>query len=337
MASDAEIAQTAQEMNLPIDYVQAVYAEDEKTPPPADGEAGSPAPQAEEAGPAADATPAEQTPEPESGEIPDTLADRAKVYGLDPSKFRDADSLQGQIDAYDRQLLEQQQAYQAQQQQLAQQQWAQQQAAQQQQVPAGNGQLPQFTFDLGEDYDPDEVALFNAGLQKVADYFQPLVQQVQQMSQYIQTMHQREQAVQVEQTNKAFDEAVDQLGADIFGQGRYESLSMPEQSQRAKLMDSAYSLVMAYNQRGIPVPAMSELVQQAFRLTFADEAKKTNQAELRQKMVDRSNRRLGTGSSQNTTSRTADGKVKPYQGKHPEKDPVLLAAYKDMLQEQDFR
>lgn len=352
MADDTEVALTVEETGLPIEYVQAVYDSEETSDKPNEEtpvEEGSSSPQASESGSESPATPAEEPVD--SGDIPEKLAIRAKAYGLDPEHFRDSDALQGQIDAYDRHLLEQQQQLQQQQQQPQQQmqpqlpQGQQPQAQPGQQPPAAPA-IPEFKFDLGddEDYDPEVLEKMNAGLQKVAEHYQPymdylaqLGQMVEQQNQYIQQQAQREQAGSVEATNAAFDKAVDELDFEGFGKGRYEALQGTEQQQRQKLMDTATSLVSVYNQRGMPVPDIPELVQESFRLAFAEESKKANQAELRDKLVDRSKRRLGTGKSSKSSYKKANGKVKAYQGKDPEKDPVLMGVYNDMIAEQDFK
>ena len=367
---DNEIQTTVEDTGLPFEYVEAVYQDDLEKGTGSKQTAGGDlpiSPSAQGGGSGNGSASPVTEPVESGGEISEQLAGRAQAYGLDPTKFRDAGALQEQIDAFDRRLIASvrggQQGSQQQvpspptQQELRQQLFEQQRAQQmaQPQVPAQQQpsdqqqgpQLPQFKFDLGDDddYDPAVIDKLNAGLQQVADFYQPYMAYLQQLGQvveqqqaYIQEQHYTAQAQQVEETNAAFDTAVDGLGHEAFGKGRYDQLLPTQQGERQKLMDVASALVTGYQQSGIPVPGIPDVVQQAFRLAFADEAKQANQAELRDRIKDRSQRRLGTGKSSNANSHVgANGKIKPYRGKDPAKDEVLLSEYNRLIAEQDFK
>lgn len=322
---DTQIQQTAEEMNLPVEYVAEVYKSEAEEKESGSAQASEPS--------RSSSSPAHAKPAAEP-DFPESLVQRAQAFGLDHTRFRDREALQSQLDHFDRVLVQQQQQARAQAEQQRQYQEYQARLAQQQ---AQQAQQPQqlrpedvFKFDFSDQYDEDEVKVFNSALERIRQFYEPHLQRLSQLESIVTQQFQAQQRQHVEETNAAFDNAVDELNVGLFGQGRYDTLAPEAQQARQQLMQTAAALATTYQQRGMNIPAMGDLVESAARVAFADELKKNEQAEFRRKLTDRSKRRMGG------TARHRPDAARPFDGP-AHKDPYLLGKYAEMLGEQDFR
>ena len=227
---------------------------------------------------------------------------RAESYGLDPSSFATEKSLGYVVNQFDQGN-----------QQLAQ--WndwyagTQTQGGTEEQSP----QQPQFSIELGEDYDDGLKAAINAMAANMQSHYdnqlnivaQSILDQQQFVSYAQQQQSQEYAAGELEQFNTAITKLSNE---DLFGSVPYEELDPG--SIEAKNMESVYEqvTVMAngYRASGKQMPDIEGLVSQAYHSIFADEIGNHNRNSRNNRLRASSRRRLGGGTSTAAEPNTGD-------------------------------
>lgn len=254
------------------------------------------------------------------------LAARARSYGLDPDHFTSTEALQQSVDALGQnyaQFYQQQQARQ-------QAEWSQQQAYSQQEA-----QLPvEFRVELDDDYDEGLRDAINGMAGQMAGHFngqmEVLAQHILNQQQYTGRFAQQEQLAAQTAELAEFDSAVKGLGdKKLFGESVYQDTKSG--SKASKNMDSLYgqavTLARGYEVTGQAVPGMSDLIKQAYRISFSDEIDDQNRQKFNNRMRKASSRRLGSGASTKAQSNPEDPDYDPAD------DPVLKDAYNGFLKD----
>ena len=237
------------------------------------------------------------TEEPEGQMFNPDLTARATQYGLDPSGFANEQALQHVVQQFDQgneQLSQWNNWYQGQQQQTT-----------EEQPP----QRPQFSVELGEDYDEGLKSAINAMAANMQSHYdnqlnlvaQSILDQqnaIQYQQQYVTLAENQQQQQQAAGELEQFNSAVNRLSNEgLFGDQPYESLDA--QSPEAKNMESLYErmtvLANGYQASNQVVPSVDELVKQAYHVTFADEINNQSRTDFNNRMKSNSRRRLGGG------------------------------------------
>lgn len=230
-----------------------------------------------------------QDSEEEAGvEFNPDLIRAADAFGLQPDLYETEDQLRGAIEAT-KQFARMMQPAQP------------QQMPEQPQQPEAP-QQPAFGFDLGEDVvDPELKAKLDAGLQSVVDHFQQqqeiLAQHVLQQQQILQQQYQQAQAEESQRIFNDWDRAVQGLDRkDRYGEGGYQELSKAQQrSDRDRLGQQVSILAAGYQQQGLQVPPMDDLVKQADRMLFAEDYEKMARKEVNERIKKQASRTTKTG------------------------------------------
>ena len=230
------------------------------------------------------------------------LTSRAQQYGLKPSDFGTEESLSYVVNQFDQgnaTLSQWNNWYQGQ----------QQQGGTEEQLP----QQPQFSVELGEDYDEGLKAAINgmaANMQSHYDGQLNLIAQSvldqQQFVNYAQQQQSQEYAAgELEQFNTAITNLSNE---NLFGSGAYQDLDPG--TQEAKNMESVYEqmtvLANGYRSSGRGMPAMDDLVKQAYHSVFADEIGNQDRQSRNDRLRSNSKRRLGGGVSPSSDARPID-------------------------------
>tara|TARA_R110002012_G_scaffold283484_1_gene473873 strand:- start:404 stop:1372 length:969 start_codon:yes stop_codon:yes gene_type:complete len=262
------------------------------------------------------------TEEPSStGYSREQLDGAAAHYGLDPTKFSSDEALvnalevvgqtQGQLQEWN--------------------QWYQQQQEPEQYDESSEDST--FKVNLDEDYDEglrdaiDDVA---ARMQQHYDgHIQNLYNTVQGQQYYVNQVQAAEQQQQVSGHINVFNEAVQKLGEQtLFGDGDYVSLEAG--SQEAQNMEAVYDrasvIASGYQAQGMQVPAMNDLVEQAYASVFSNEIQQQAQRRANDRVRKASARRLGSGSS-------VSSQTMPMSGDDPLENPLLKEFYENALKE----
>jgi hypothetical protein len=262
------------------------------------------------------------TEEPSStGYSREQLDGAAAHYGLDPTKFSSDEALvnalevvgqtQGQLQEWN--------------------QWYQQQQEPEQYDESSEDST--FKVNLDEDYDEglrdaiDDVA---ARMQQHYDgHIQNLYNTVQGQQYYVNQVQAAEQQQQVSGHINVFNEAVQKLGEQtLFGDGDYVSLESG--SQEAQNMEAVYDrasvIASGYQAQGMQVPAMNDLVEQAYASVFSNEIQQQAQRRANDRVRKASARRLGSGSS-------VSSQTMPMSGDDPLENPLLKEFYENALKE----
>ena len=227
------------------------------------------------------------------------LTSRAQQYGLDPSDFGTEKSLSYVVDQFDQgnaNLSQWNNWYQGQ----------QQQGGTEEQLP----QQPQFSVELGEDYDDGLKAAINAMAANMQSHYdgqlnlvaQSILDQ-QQFVNYAQQQQSQEHAAgELEQFNTAITNLSNE---NLFGSSAYQD--MKAGSPEAKNMESVYEqmtvLANGYRSSGRGMPAMDDLVKQAYHSVFADEIGNQDRQSRNDRLRSNSKRRLGGGVSPSSDAR----------------------------------
>jgi len=230
------------------------------------------------------------------------LISRAQQYGLDPSDFGTEKSLSYVVNQFDQgnaQLSQWNNWYQGQ----------QQQGGTEEQLP----QQPQFSIELGDDYDDGLKAAINAMAANMQSHYdgqlnlvaQSILDQ-QQFVNYAQQQQSQEHAAgELEQFNTAITNLSNE---NLFGSSAYQDLKPG--SPEAKNMESVYEqmtvLANGYRTSGRGMPAMDDLVKQAYHSVFADEIGNQDRQSRNDRLRSNSKRRLGGGVSPSSDARPID-------------------------------
>ena len=230
------------------------------------------------------------------------LTSRAQQYGLNPSDFGTEESLSYVVNQFDQgnaQLSQWNNWYQGQ----------QQQGGTEEQLP----QQPQFSVELGEDYDDGLKAAINAMAANMQSHYdgqlnlvaQSILDQ-QQFVNYAQQQQSQEHAAgELEQFNTAITNLSNE---NLFGSSAYQELDPG--SPEAKNMESVYEqmtiLANGYQSSGRGMPSMDDLVKQAYHSVFADEIGNQDQRSRNDRLRSNSKRRLGGGVSPSSDARPID-------------------------------
>tara|TARA_R100000781_G_scaffold78340_2_gene48556 strand:+ start:1826 stop:2797 length:972 start_codon:yes stop_codon:yes gene_type:complete len=263
------------------------------------------------------------TEEPSStGYSREQLDGAAAHYGLDPTKFNSDEALVNALEVVGQtqgQLHEWNQWYQ-----------------QQQQEPEQYDESSEdstFRVNLDEDYDEglrdaiDDVA---ARMQQHYDgHIQNLYNTVQGQQYYVNQLQQQEQSQQVTGHIDVFNKSIQNLGeSSLFGDGDYMSLETG--SQEAQNMEAVYDratvIATGYQAQGMEVPAMNDLVEQAYASVFSNEIKQQAQRRANDRVRKASARRLGSGSS-------VSSQTMPMSGEDPLENPLLKEFYENAMRE----
>lgn len=237
------------------------------------------------------------TEEPSGQTFNPDLTARATQYGLDPSGFATEQALQHVVQQFDQGN-----------EQLSQ--WNNWYQGQQQQTPeAQPPQRPQFSVELGEDYDEGLKSAINAMAANMQAHYdgqlnlvaQNILDQqnaIQYQQQYVTLAENQQQQQQAASELDQFNSAVNRLSnEELFGDQPYESLDA--ESAQAKNMESLYErmtvLANGYQASNQAVPSVDELVKQAYHATFADEIYNQSRTNFNNRMKSNSSRRLGGG------------------------------------------
>ena len=230
------------------------------------------------------------------------LTSRAQQYGLNPSDFGTEESLSYVVNQFDQgnaTLSQWNNWYQGQ----------QQQGGTEEQLP----QQPQFSVELGEDYDDGLKAAINAMAANMQSHYdgqlnlvaQSILDQ-QQFVNYAQQQQSQEHAAgELEQFNTAITNLSNE---NLFGSSAYQD--MKPGSPEAKNMESVYEqmtvLANGYRSSGRGMPAMDDLVKQAYHSVFADEIGNQDRQSRNDRLRSNSKRRLGGGVSPSSDARPID-------------------------------
>ena len=230
------------------------------------------------------------------------LTSRAQQYGLNPSDFGTEESLSYVVNQFDQgnaTLSQWNNWYQGQ----------QQQGGTEEQLP----QQPQFSIELGDDYDDGLKAAINAMAANMQSHYdgqlnlvaQSILDQ-QQFVNYAQQQQSQEHAAgELEQFNTAITNLSNE---NLFGSSAYQDLKPG--SPEAKNMESVYEqmtvLANGYRTSGRGMPAMDDLVKQAYHSVFADEIGNQDRQSRNDRLRSNSKRRLGGGVSPSSDARPID-------------------------------
>lgn len=235
--------------------------------------------------------------EPEGQTFNPDLTSRATQYGLDPSGFASEQALQHVVQQFDQGN-----------EQLSQ--WNNWYAGQQQQTTAEQPpQRPEFSIELGDDYDDGLKSAINGMAAQMQHHYdnqlnvvaQSILDQqnaIQYQQRYVTLAENQQQQQYAASELEQFNSAVNRLSnEELFGADGYETLDAS--STEAKNMESLYErmtiLANGYRASNQQVPSVDDLVKQAYHATFADEINNQNRNDFNNRMKSNSKRRLGGG------------------------------------------
>jgi len=221
------------------------------------------------------------------------LTSRAQQYGLNPSDFGTEESLSYVVNQFDQgnaTLSQWNNWYQGQ----------QQQGGTEEQLP----QQPQFSVELGEDYDDGLKAAINALAANMQTHYDGqlnlIAQSVLDQQQFVNYAQQQQSQEYAAGELEQFNTAITNLSNEnLFGSSAYQD--MKAGSPEANNMESVYEqmtvLASGYQSSGRTMPAMDDLVKQAYHSVFADEIGNQDRQSRNNRLRSNSKRRLGGGVS----------------------------------------
>ena len=221
------------------------------------------------------------------------LTSRAQQYGLNPSDFGTEESLSYVVNQFDQgnaTLSQWNNWYQGQ----------QQQGGTEEQLP----QQPQFSVELGEDYDDGLKAAINALAANMQTHYDGqlnlIAQSVLDQQQFVNYAQQQQSQEYAAGELEQFNTAITNLSNEnLFGSSAYQD--MKAGSPEANNMESVYEqmtvLANGYRSSGRTMPAMDDLVKQAYHSVFADEIGNQDRQSRNNRLRSNSKRRLGGGVS----------------------------------------
>ena len=227
------------------------------------------------------------------------LTSRAQQYGLNPSDFGTEESLSYVVNQFDQgnaTLSQWNNWYQGQ----------QQQGGTEEQLP----QQPQFSVELGEDYDDGLKAAINALAANMQTHYDGqlnlIAQSVLDQQQFVNYAQQQQSQEYAAGELEQFNTAITNLSNEnLFGSSAYQD--MKAGSPEANNMESVYEqmtvLANGYRSSGLTMPAMDELVKQAYHSVFADEIGNQDRQSRNNRLRSNSKRRLGGGVSPSSDAR----------------------------------
>ena len=227
------------------------------------------------------------------------LTSRAQQYGLNPSDFGTEESLSYVVNQFDQgnaTLSQWNNWYQGQ----------QQQGGTEEQLP----QQPQFSVELGEDYDDGLKAAINAMAANMQTHYDGqlnlIAQSVLDQQQFVNYAQQQQSQEYAAGELEQFNTAITNLSNEnLFGSSAYQD--MKAGSPEANNMESVYEqmtvLANGYRSSGRGMPAMDDLVKQAYHSVFADEIGNQDRQSRNDRLRSNSKRRLGGGVSPSSDAR----------------------------------
>lgn len=227
------------------------------------------------------------------------LTSRAQQYGLNPSDFGTEESLSYVVNQFDQgnaTLSQWNNWYQGQ----------QQQGGTEEQLP----QQPQFSVELGEDYDDGLKAAINALAANMQTHYDGqlnlIAQSVLDQQQFVNYAQQQQSQEYAAGELEQFNTAITNLSNEnLFGSSAYQD--MKAGSPEANNMESVYEqmtvLASGYHSSGRGMPAMDDLVKQAYHSVFADEIGNQDRQSRNNRLRSNSKRRLGGGVSPSSDAR----------------------------------
>ena len=261
-----------------------------------------------------------------TGYSQEVLDEAARYHGLDPTKFNSDESLVNALEA-----IGQKQA------QL--QEWNQWYEQQQYSQAGSVDENPEehvessFNIDLGDEYDEGLRESINRLAQNMQQHYDERINSLNEVidsqQYYVNQLQQQEIASNTQSQIETFSNSVKKLGNEsLFGEADY--LSIEPNSQEARNMEQVYDqatlLATGYQAQGMDVPAMDELVQQAYHMTFHNEIQQQSIQKSNDRLRAASARRLGSGAS--LSSQPA-----PAASDDPVDNPVLKEFYENAMRE----
>ena len=227
------------------------------------------------------------------------LTSRAQQYGLNPSDFGTEESLSYVVNQFDQgnaTLSQWNNWYQGQ----------QQQGGTEEQLP----QQPQFSVELGEDYDEGLKSAINAMAANMQTHYDGqlnlIAQSVLDQQQFVNYAQQQQSQEYAAGELEQFNTAITNLSNEnLFGSSAYQD--MKAGSPEANNMESVYEqmtvLANGYRSSGRTMPVMDDLVKQAYHSVFADEIGNQDRQSRNNRLRSNSKRRLGGGVSPSSDAR----------------------------------
>lgn len=262
----------------------------------------------------------------DTGYTTEVLSEAAQYHGLDPTKFSSDEALVNALEAIGQkqvQLQEWNQWYE-------QQQYSQADSVDENPEEYGE---PSFNIDLGDEYDEGLRESINKLAQNMQQHYDGRIdglnQVIDSQQYYVNQLHEQEMVNNTQSQIDTFSNSVKKLdNNELFGEADY--LSIEPNSQAAKNMEQVYDqatlLATGYQAQGMNVPAMDDLVQQAYHMTFHNQIQQQSVQKSNNRLRAASARRLGSGAS--LSSQPA-----PAASDDPVDNPVLRDFYENALRE----
>lgn len=250
----------------------------------------------------------------------------ARYYGLDPTKYSSDEALVNALEVVGQtqgQLQEWNQWYQGQQ---------QQQAGSVDEMPEEDVN-DSFSIDLSDDYDDGLKESINRLANNMQQHYDSQINNLNEVIKsqqyYVDQLHQQEVQDNAKSQIDTFSRSIQKLeNPGLFGEGDY--ISIEQDSPQAKNMEQVYDqaslLATGYQAQGMDVPAMDDLVQQAYHMTFYNEIQQQSVQKSNDRLRAASARRLGSGAS--LSSQPA-----PAASDDPVDNPILRDFYENALRE----
>ena len=246
----------------------------------------------------------EAEPDDDPGE--DNLVRWAEYYGMNPDDYASREAMQRHVEATGRYYQQAQDA------QQLQQRYAQQAPTDTQEEQVAK----QFRIGLGEDYDEGLREKINDLALDMQTHYDSqmavLAQAVLSQQQFIGGQQEVAKTAEYRSELDSFNEAVGKIdNNELFGERGYQELEQGsmEAQNREQLYDQVLVLATGYQQQGRQMPAMGDLVGQAYRTVFSNEVDNQSRESFNKRIRKQAKRRLGSGSSANKTSVPTDDPV----------------------------
>ena len=262
-----------------------------------------------------------QDAEADADPADDNLVKWANYYGINPDDYSNEDALRRQVASTSRYY-----------QQVRQAQQLQQQPTQQAPTDTQEEQVAkQFRIGLGDDYDEGLREKINELATEMQQHYDSqmavLAQAVLGQQEFIGSRQQEQKTAQYKSELDSFNDAVGTIGnKELFGESGYQDLAQgsTESRNREQLYDQVLVLASGYQQQGRQIPAMGDLVNQAYRTTFSNEVDNQSRKSFNNRLRKQAKRRLGSGSSAKKTSVPTDD---------PVDNPLLKEAFDGFLKD----
>lgn len=262
-----------------------------------------------------------QDAEADADPADDNLVKWANYYGINPDDYSNEDALRRQVASTSRYYEQVRQAQQLQQQPT-------------QQAPTDTQEeqvAKQFKIGLGDDYDEGLREKINELATEMQQHYDSqmavLAQAVLGQQEFIGSRQQEQKTAQYKSELDSFNDAVGTIGnKELFGESGYQDLAQgsTESRNREQLYDQVLVLASGYQQQGRQMPAMGDLVNQAYRTTFSNEVDNQSRKSFNNRLRKQAKRRLGSGSSAKKTSVPTDD---------PVDNPLLKEAFDGFLKD----